>query len=183
MTGTDRSARPDNEPGDANQGGIVLRHNTASLEAVLDHLWRCDTAFSPPLSSRVKLPEYAARLMDKSERVEAWHCGRHKETLVGLVALYCNAEDQVDAFITSVSVDKAHQGTGIGRRLVFAALQHAKNAGFVQINLRVHTGAMAARQVYHALGFVESERSGDELTLVRLLPRRSHPVGSTDQDT
>jgi ribosomal protein S18 acetylase RimI-like enzyme len=162
----------DGKPAVGAEGRVVFRHNTSSGDDVMEHLRRCDAEFNQPLSSRVVLADYTERIMAQADRFEAWLEEGRVVTLVGLVAAYCNAADRSEAFITSVSVDVAQQRAGLGRKLVACAVQHAENAGFRRIGLRVHADALAARQVYHALGFVEQGRSGDEIALVRSLHAR-----------
>lgn len=151
--------------------GIVLRCNSASPPALLRHLETCDAAFVPPLSARVVLKEYADRLVERAERIEAWATGPEGERLVGLVAIYCNAPPGGEAFITSVSVEASHRGAGLGSALISAALRRAEAAGLSCARLKVHADAVAARRAYARLGFDEVGRAtgpaGTDLTLRR----------------
>ena len=149
--------------------GTVQHRNHATRDVLLAHLRSCDLAFIPPLSSRVDLEAYADRLMEHAERIEAWHPGPVGERLVGLVAIYCNNVGSTDAFISSVSVEAAHRGSGLGRAMLEAALQHARAAGFDNVSLKVNVEAVAARRAYTRLGFSETGREGAELTLRRTL--------------
>lgn len=149
--------------------GLVQRCNQATRDTLLAHLRKCDTAFKPPLSSRVDLEAYTDRLMEHAVRVEAWHVGPEGGVLIGLLAIYCNDPAGTDAFITSVSVEAAHRGRGLGSALIGAALQRARSAGFERVTLKVHSEAMAARRAYTRVGFAEVGRDGADLTLRRPL--------------
>jgi hypothetical protein len=75
----------------------IERRNQADAGAILEHLQRCDDQFTPPLSSRVNLKDYAAKLALNAERFEIFDDGK----LVALVAMYLNPDC---AFISNVSV-------------------------------------------------------------------------------
>jgi RimJ/RimL family protein N-acetyltransferase len=53
-----------------------------------------------------------------------------------------------------VAVEPAHQGRGIGRRLVAAAIDEARARGARRLRLRMLAHNAAARRVYEACGFV-----------------------------
>jgi RimJ/RimL family protein N-acetyltransferase len=56
--------------------------------------------------------------------------------------------------VRSLAVDPAHQGRGIGRRLVQASVAGARTRGARRLRLRVLGPNDAARRVYEACGFV-----------------------------
>jgi RimJ/RimL family protein N-acetyltransferase len=56
--------------------------------------------------------------------------------------------------VRALAVDPAHQGRGIGRRLVRAAVAEARARGARRLRLRVLGPNDAARRVYEACGFV-----------------------------
>jgi ribosomal protein S18 acetylase RimI-like enzyme len=56
--------------------------------------------------------------------------------------------------IDGLAVDPAHQGRGLGRRLVAAAVEEARARGARRLRLRVLGHNPAARRVYEACGFV-----------------------------
>jgi ribosomal protein S18 acetylase RimI-like enzyme len=116
------------------------------------HLRACDADFDPPLSQRVDLSVYAARLVERAVRFEAWSDGR----LVGMVAAYANAEPGGSAFITNVSVLPSHRGRGLARRLVTTGLAHLQALGFRRVELEVGRGGAAAIALYRKLGFQEN---------------------------
>lgn len=134
--------------------------NRSGAADVRDHLLVCAAAFTPPLASRVAIPEYAEKLAARAERFEAWADG----VLVGLVAVYCDAPDRREAFVTSVSVVPAWARRGLGRGLMRAALAHVRDLGFGRLALSVDRAA-AALDLYRSLGFTAEARDGASLRL------------------
>lgn len=56
--------------------------------------------------------------------------------------------------IGGLAVDPAHQGVGVGRRLVEAAVQECGRLGARRVTLRVLGHNIAARRLYDRCGFV-----------------------------
>lgn len=133
--------------------------NQADATAILEHLQRCDDQFTPALSSRVNLPEYAAKLALHAERFEVFEGSR----LVALVAVYINADD---AFISNVSVEDRLGGLGIGSKLVRDAAANAFSSGASQIRLETDQHNTRALGMYSALGFSSEKSEGNSLYLV-----------------
>lgn len=130
--------------------------NKASAAQIAAHLHGCDGDFIPPLSTRVDLDDYAHKLSGKATRFEAWS----DNTLVGLVAAYCNDQTQRVAYITSVSLLKPWSGQGVAARLVSQCIQHARDAGMHQISLEVAQDNEPALKLYAKHGFTTSRTNG-----------------------
>src|SRR3954451_20071883 len=92
---------------------LQYRRDTATTDDVLAHLTRCDADFTPPLSSRLDLGDYAAKLAERAARVEAWDGCQ----LVRYVAAYV-APGAPEAFISNVSVVSELRGQGVAAALV-----------------------------------------------------------------
>lgn len=140
--------------------GPQFRHNHSRPEDVLAHLTICDAAFTPPLSLRVALPDYAAKLVGRAERFEMWE----DQTLVGLVAVYCDSVERDCAFVTSVSVLPDLTRAGLGRRLLEEAITHVRDLGFRRLALHVDRRSAALR-LYGRLGFTADAEAGEVLHL------------------
>lgn len=138
---------------------LMDSRNQANAAAILEHLQRCDSQFTPPLSSRVNLSEYASKLALNAERFEIFDDGR----LVALVAMYINPGC---AFISNVSVEERLGGRGIGSKLVREAITRAFSAGARQIKLEVDQHNTRALKMYSALGFSSEKAEGSLLYLV-----------------
>lgn len=133
--------------------------NSATLSDVLDHLVRNDSEFTPKLSSRVRLGEYAKKIFTFSDRYEVFS----KDYLVGLIAVY--KTDQL-WFITSVSVDKSQQGAGLGTRLLSALINDGGLTPPV-IRLEVSATAAPAISLYRKFGFEVKNNEVDILVMER----------------
>lgn len=127
--------------------------NKASAEQIAEHLQCCDADFVPPLTGRVEIKGYADKIANRAMRFEAWSGG----TLVGLVAAYCNDQEKLTAFITSVSVLKSWTGEGIAASLMNRCVEYAKASGMRQVSLKVAHGNTPAIKLYEKNGFVAGE--------------------------
>ncbi|RTL43514.1 MAG: GNAT family N-acetyltransferase [Burkholderiales bacterium] len=125
-----------------------LRLDSAGAEALLVHLRAADVGFVPPLSSRVDLAGYAAKLAAHARRVEAWD----GDTLVGLIAMYANEPAQ-GGFITNVSVLPTHHGRGIAGELLRRTLTLAAELRLARLRLEVYADNTAALALYRRHGF------------------------------
>jgi ribosomal protein S18 acetylase RimI-like enzyme len=135
--------------------------NKASVPQIAEHLLHCDVDFIPPLSGRVEINDYAQKIAGKATRIEAWLGG----TLVGLVAVYCNDQEDHIAYITSVSVLPAWTGNGIATRLINQCVEHAKASGMRRISLEVSGDNARAIKLYEKSGFVAGKAIAPFVTM------------------
>ena len=153
----------------------VSRASSAQLEA---HLRHCDAHFIPPLSARLRIDAYVAKLAAHAVRLEAWQRG----DLVGLVAMYCNDLQGRTAFITSISVDREWARHGITQHLLGQCAQQARAAGMVRIALKVAAENNAALSLYRKLGYDEVGVDGDFINMeLDLNVRTSHAAATRFQ--
>jgi ribosomal protein S18 acetylase RimI-like enzyme len=131
---------------------LQYRRDTATADDVRAHLTRCDADFTPPLSARLDLRDYAAKLAERAARFEAWDGGR----LVGLVAAYVTP-GAPEAFISNVSVVSELRGRGVAATLVADCIDRARVSGAATVRLEVATADAAAGRFYEKLGFTERE--------------------------
>jgi ribosomal protein S18 acetylase RimI-like enzyme len=140
---------------------ITYLVNTATAEQIAGHLAICDEHFVPPLSGRVNIVDYAAKISAHALRLEAWS----GSSLAGLVAVYLNDRERGAAFITTVSVLPECTGRGIATRLVRAAVAHAKSDGLRRISLEVASENLPAMQIYTKCGFAPDGTQGQIMTM------------------
>ncbi len=129
----------------------------ATAAQLAEHLARCDTAFEPPLSSRVSLDPYAAKLVENAVCVEAWAANR----LIASVAMYCGD----DAFISNVSVDPQWMRRGLAAQLLRRAVSIAWQRGMPRVRLEVAADNAAAIALYRRTGFVTAAEQHGTLTM------------------
>jgi len=158
--------------------GPAIARNRARPADVEAHLTACAQSFTPPLGERLAIPDYAAKLVARAERFEAWE----GPALIGLVAVYCNDPARIAAFVTNVSVVPARTGIGLGRRLLAAAITYARALGFARMALSVDRGAAAALRLYRSFGFAEDKRDGDTLHLSLALRAQRSGAESASQE-
>jgi ribosomal protein S18 acetylase RimI-like enzyme len=135
--------------------------NKASEEIICDHLKRCDANFLPPLSSRVEINEYAKKITNSAMRAEAWSDNK----LVGLVSVYCNDQQTLIAYITSVSVLKSWTGIGVASSLLNNCIKLAKNMGARKVMLEVAIDNISAVKLYEKMGFVSSKLNSKQIVM------------------
>ncbi len=141
--------------------GIEFREGTASEESIQVHLEACDGSFTPRLSLKVNIGEYAKKIGARAWTFEAWS----GDALVGLVAAYLDDRSTRTGFITSVSVAKEFMGSGIASTLLARCLARSREEGMVAIALEVSRESRAAIHLYEKLGFAELERDGETVVM------------------
>jgi ribosomal protein S18 acetylase RimI-like enzyme len=144
---------------------IQYRLNEASELEIRRHLLECDPDFVPALSSRVDIASYAHRISTKATRFEAWH----EDSLVGLVAAYCNDADSRIAYVTSVSVLRGWMGRGIASQMMTRCLEHARASAMTAVKLEVAQANAAAIRLYEDKGFVADQASPPFVTMTLYL--------------
>lgn len=85
--------------------------------------------------------------------------------LAGFVSFYCNNEESKEAFITMVLVDKSYRGKGIAQKLIIEVIDIIKEQGFLKCNLEVKADNVNAIKLYSKIGFSESYRKGDIISM------------------
>ncbi len=142
-------------------GQIHIFVGCSSETSIYEHLLTCDASFVPPLSERIKICDYAHKVADRAERFEAWS----NNALIGLVAAYFNDSQSRTAYITSVSVVPIWQGRGIASQLLSRCVGHARDLGFLRIELEVSNKNVAAVSLYEKHGFVMDRPNGESMIL------------------
>jgi len=117
------------------------------IDQFYDFLCRIDTDFATPLSSKVNLKEYAAKISETA--FVSFVSSNNK--IVACVAMYCNNYDSLCAYIPLVGVDRNYRGQHLSRALMCSAISLAKSKGFKV--LAVHTENDIAYNLYKSLGF------------------------------
>lgn len=121
----------------------------AGVVEIVRHLQACDVACVPPLQGRVDIEGFAAKIVSRARRFEAWQ----GDTLIGMVAGYCDRPDAGPAFITRVSVLPAWHHQGIASKLLESFVKHAEDSGFNEVVLEVYNANLSAIRLYEKAGF------------------------------
>src|SRR5579859_780758 len=128
----------------------TLYSNKASEAEITAHLTACDTTFVPYLSTRVQLNQYAHKIYINALRLEAWI----HDSLIGLLAVYCNDPDQRFAYITSVSVLPAWRRKRVASLLLAECVRYLRNRAFEYVELEVGIENLNAVHMYERHGFI-----------------------------
>ena len=141
-----------------------LTLNKSDAAAVESHLRECDERFSPCLSARVDLADYARKLASLADRWEAWDEGR----LVGLVAAYLSNQETQQGFVSSVSVCFDAEGRGVATELMRRCVQLAREKGCGSLGLEVGEGDQRTKTFYLKHGFTLSGKSKNGFLSMKL---------------
>ena len=128
---------------------IEIKKNTSAVSDIETHLMEVADSFVPNLSSYVDIKQYAVKLFEKAQRLEAWENNR----LVGLLAYYQNFND-MSAFITNVSIENGFMGGGLATEMINKMVDAVRGTLGV-IRLEVNKGNERALRFYLKNGFVE----------------------------
>jgi SAM-dependent methyltransferase/GNAT superfamily N-acetyltransferase len=150
--------------------------NKTSAAQVAEHLFRCDADFVPPLSGRVEIGAYARKIASRATRFEAWS----GDTLIGLMAVYCNDLQRRTAYITSVSVLREWTGKGIVTHLMNQCVEHARALGMRQVGLEVASNNKPAIGLYAGCGFIAGEVKAQFVSMSLSLKARKKVSGKRD---
>lgn len=87
------------------------------------------------------------------------------DTPVGM-GLYYDLPDMECYDFSQMFIDERFQGNGYGKAAVKLVLEEMRQDGrFSKVDLCYIEGNLAARRLYEELGFVETERDGDEIIM------------------
>jgi len=122
--------------------------NEYELKRIFGFLREINDDFVPPLDQKIKLDQYAAKLLQKA----TVYVALEGEKIVGLIAFYCNNIDTKEAYIPILGVHKNHRAEGIGGNLLKDAIKHIKSKGFKEVGLQTWENS-SALNLYLKNGF------------------------------
>ena len=145
----------------------TFRMDSATVEEIESHLRECDARFDPPLSRRVDLHDFAAKIQAKATRFEAWSDGQ----LVALVSAYFNDPVLRTGVINHVGTSPSWMGHGLATDLLGRCVVRGRQLGFSFLELEVSHRNSRAIQLYQRVGFERGECRPDMLQMkMRLRP-------------
>lgn len=147
-----------------NTKNIIFKTKTASEGDIRSHLNLCDDFFSPPLSSRINIDQYAEKIVKNAITFEAWN----KNELIGLIAAYLNIENQT-SFITNVSVLKEFMGTGVSGKLLSNGFDYLLTNHYKKVDLEVNKNNTKAIDFYKKHNFMETGTIEDSIQMCYLI--------------
>lgn len=142
--------------------------NQSSQEEIKRHLLLCNEDFLIPLSERVNIDDYSAKIRSYSITFEAW-C---EKELVGLISCYANNTDRNIAFITNVSVLDSHRKKGIAQALFKKLFGNEIVCSFKKIEIKVFKNDIPTINLYKKNSFIEREQEHDQIVMERFLSNK-----------
>ena len=145
--------RTDLRPGDL--GRLIALHGTAYIDA--DHHF--GIAFEAFVAGTV-----SRFIRDDGGRGRVWLAERGPD-LVGCAAMIerPGADGETRGQLRWVLADASVRGTGLGERLVRAAVDYARAQGWREVFLETTEGLDASMGLYRKLGFIEKTRSVERM--------------------
>lgn len=135
--------------------------NRATVADIGRHLLACDEQFVHSLSKRVDIYEYSKKIYSQAERFEVWV----GNSLVGMLAAYCNDLTHRVAYITSISVLNNWQGKGIALQLLNRFMDYAQQKGMHRFQLEVEKKNKRAIGLYKRSGFTAVDETNSNVTM------------------
>ena len=127
---------------------LVIEESCSEIR-ILDFLSSVDREFTPFLSDKVDLSEYAHKLVKRAHSVFLVMEGHD----VGHAAYYSNDSQGREAFLTSICVKPEFRGSGLAEVLLENVLQGAMNDGMGKLSLEVDARNQVAVRFYSKHGF------------------------------
>jgi len=141
---------------------IHYQENSGTIKNVIAHFIGCDTEFVNKINSRITIREYAAKIVNRAQRFEAWM----GTNLIGLVAAYYDSE-KGKGFITNVSVVSEFQHYGIGSQLLMRCIDLMQTKKITHIELEVDKSNLLAQSLYKKNGFEVKSVEDSKIYMIR----------------
>ncbi len=127
--------------------------------------------FGPFFESKVarEVGEFALSLPRADSQI--WHA-RRDGRVVGAIAIDCHAASKAGAHLRWFILDDSARGSGIGARLLDAALDFCRARSFAAVYLWTFAGLDSARKLYETRGFRLAEEKEAESWGVRVREQR-----------
>lgn len=138
----------------------IRRASAADAPAIARLLHQFNTEYDEPTPGVEALAERVGALLDRGE-LTVLLAGDGPEGLAVLRFRPALWSDGLDSYLEELYVVPGRRGEGIGRTLMEAALDVAREAGAVRMDLGTAHDDTAARALYESLGFVNREKPPD----------------------
>lgn len=146
--------------------GLFLEEITDCTDKIIQAAVICDYAFSPEISF-IHDPLYNSR-MEKTIKNGYVFTVCESGKIAGYAILYANDYDSKTGFVSRICVIPEKQGLKIGRFLMDACVQKAKESGMHRVRLEVSDTNTKAILFYKKYGFVKEEKAHNGSTFMLL---------------
>lgn len=131
-----------------------IDQNKPKVDDLYYYFLNNDIDFSPKLSSRVILSDYALKLVNNANFILIRE--NSSNAILGVVAFYMNEKDKI-AFLSSFHIVKEYRRRGIATFLLEYLINFLKKEEFKKLSLEVDKSNTKAKDLYLKLGFNVSE--------------------------
>ncbi|KPH65145.1 GNAT family N-acetyltransferase [Pseudoalteromonas porphyrae] len=140
---------------------IINSLTSESKVEFIDFINEVDADFTPQLTSRVNITDYADKLFSNAILLKA-----HKDnTIAAIVACYANDTVNKRAYIPFLAVRKQYRGLGLANEILLKIIVILRERKFEVLSLTVKKNSAAFR-LYEKLGFLLTAEFLYEGTLI-----------------
>jgi GNAT superfamily N-acetyltransferase len=137
---------------------IKYKLNNSNVTDIYSHFRKCDKIFVEEIEKRIDLKEYSIKLFNKAINIEAWY----NNLLIGLLSIYKN---DIDGYITNVSVIETYTRKGIASALIKQVIIYSSINGLSNLTLEVNKNNLIATEIYKKYGFKVIKEKQDYYTM------------------
>ncbi len=127
----------------------IYKINTLDYDELLNFLKNCNSEFTPKLSERISLDEYAKKILNFATTFEAWDGNEFVATVIA----YINDFETKQAFVTLAYCKKQHRRKGIISCLIKMLEAKCKEKDFTSITLNCSVDNEKAISMYEKNNF------------------------------
>ena len=129
-------------------------------EDYIRFLKNVDKDFPIPLSKKIKIDEYAEKLISTANVIVEKDNGK----IIGMVAGYIDNSIEEISYISIVAVQKEYRGKSIAKKLLQKYIDECKEKNLKGVHLYTHKTNITALTMYKNFGFISKENVKEERT-------------------
>ena len=129
-------------------------------EDYIRFLKNVDKDFPIPLSKKIKIDEYAEKLISTANVIVEKDNGK----IIGMVAGYIDNSIEEISYISIVAVQKEYRGKSIAKKLLQKYIDECKEKNLKGIHLYTHKTNITALTMYKNFGYISKENVKEERT-------------------
>lgn len=129
-------------------------------EDYIRFLKNVDKDFPIPLSKKIKIDEYAEKLISTANVIVEKDNGK----IIGMVAGYIDNSIEEISYISIVAVQKEYRGKSIAKKLLQKYIDECKEKNLKGVHLYTHKTNITALKMYKNFGFISKENVKEERT-------------------
>lgn len=129
-------------------------------EDYIRFLKNVDKDFPIPLSKKIKIDEYAEKLISTANVIVEKDNGK----IIGIVAGYIDNSIEEISYISIVAVQKEYRGKSIAKKLLQKYIDECKEKNLKGVHLYTHKTNITALTMYKNFGFISKENVKEERT-------------------